>query len=139
MEEIRNEHCKTHQEMDASSNVQSIVKEPVTVLVRGGWSDCLAQVIVTVARHECTVLYSISIARNTPAISTQHVIVCNVITPERHKICLTGYHLTTWTYIVTLTSLQATISIMFITNVHNISKRFLHFLTLNAKIAIMAA
>ena len=71
--------------MDASSNVQSIVKEPVAILVGSSWSSYLAQVTVTVAQHKCTVFHSVSMARNTLAISTQPIIVWSVITPQ-HKL-----------------------------------------------------
>ena len=68
--------------MDASSNVQSIVKEPVAALVGSSWSSYLAQVTVTVALHKCTVFHSVSIARNILAISTQPIIVLGIITPQ---------------------------------------------------------
>ena len=78
--------------MDASSNVQSIVKEPVVFLVRCGWSSYLAQVTVTVAWHKCTVFYGVSIARNTLAISTQCIIVWTVITPEQNRSIVMYIH-----------------------------------------------
>ena len=90
VEEIRDKPCNTHQKMDGSSNVQSIVKEPVAILVRSRRTYYLAQVTVTVAGHKCTVFYIVSIARNTLAISTQSIIVWSFITPEIKLISTTS-------------------------------------------------
>ena len=100
----------------------------MAILVRSSWSNRLAQVIVTVAGHECTIFYIVSITRNTLAISSQCIIVLYIIAPET-AIALNWLPFNhVCAYMAISTSLQATISIIFITNVHNISKRFLRFL-----------
>ena len=120
--------------MDAPSNVQTIVKEPVDVLVWSSWSVKLTKVIVTVAWHECAVGYCVSITRNTLAISTQCTVTSIIITPDACKIFSTGYYsLTVCAYMVMSTSLQAITNRMFITSVQNISKLFLHFLIFKNK------